>query len=148
MRTLQERVDDAFQVWGRAAPPMRADEDNRRYIQRVARIAQKGKYLAYDAKTKGIDFDQLPREALPIFTNMLLDEIKQSVTRSDTVPDGEERAIFARDEQTGLATRSFVRPGGRSFVDQFMGRIQRVTRINATAQQALYSSKTESRGLW
>ena len=45
---------------------------------------------------------------------MLIDGIKRSVRRSDTVPYGTERAVFARDENTGMATRSFVRPDGES----------------------------------
>jgi len=126
MKTLLEKVDDAFQVWGRAAPPMRADEDNPKYIRRIARIAQKKNYLAYNAKTKKVYFDRLAPDALPIFTAMLLDEIKQSVTRSDTVPEGTERQIFTRDDQTGMSTRSFVRPNGRCFTDEFTQPCRRV----------------------
>jgi hypothetical protein len=148
MKSLMERVDDAFSVWGRAAPPMRADETNSRYIKRIARVAQKGKYLSYDEPTKRIDFDQLANDALPVFTGMLLEGIKRRVNRSDTVPDGEERAVFTRDDQTGQQTRSFVRPNGRTFCDQFMGRIQRVTRIAAPEMRTLYDAKRETAGLW
>jgi hypothetical protein len=44
---IQQRADDAFSVCGRAAPPMRADENERRYVERISCIAQKKGYLAY-----------------------------------------------------------------------------------------------------
>jgi hypothetical protein len=124
--SIQQRADDAFQVWGRSAPPMRAGENDRSYIRRIARIAQKKNYLAYDEKVKRIDFDQLPDHALPQFTEMLLNGIRRSVTRSDTVPDGTERQVFSRDENTGLATRSFIRPDNESFVKEFTRPCRRV----------------------
>ena len=46
MSSIQERIDDAFQVWGRAAPPMRADEGDAHYIRRIAQMAKKKNYLA------------------------------------------------------------------------------------------------------
>ena len=48
MSSIQERIDDAFQVWGRSAPPMRADEGDAQYIRRIAQVARKKNYLSYD----------------------------------------------------------------------------------------------------
>jgi hypothetical protein len=138
MSTIIEQIDDAFSVWGRSAPPVRADEDTPRYIKRIARIAQKKNYLAYDEPAKKVNFDELPSSALPQFTRMLIDGIRRSVMRADTVPDGEERKVFTRDENTGLATRSFVRADNRSFVCDMGRPCRRVVAINAPLTQALY----------
>jgi hypothetical protein len=116
---ILEQFDNAFQRWGRAAPPVRADENEGDYIRRVARIAQKKNYLSYDEPIKRVRFAELPDHALPQFTKMLIEGIARSVLRSDTVPDGTERQVFTRDENTGLAIRGFVRPDGQSFVKDF-----------------------------
>jgi hypothetical protein len=139
MTTVQERADDAFQVWGRSAPPMRADENSNSYIRRIARIAQKKNYLSYDEPVKKVDFDQLPDHALPQFTSLLIEGIKRSVTRSDTVPEGTERSVFSRDENTGLAIRCFVRPDGESFVKDMGRPCRRVVSIKAR-DQILYQA--------
>jgi hypothetical protein len=107
---LLEAFDNAFQKWGRAAPPVRADENERAYVERIARIAQRRGYLSYDEPVKKVDFRQLPSNALPQFTKLLIDGIKRSVMRPDTVPDNTERSVFTRDDNTGLSIRSFVRP--------------------------------------
>src|SRR6516162_9205149 len=100
--TILEEFDNAFQRWGRAAPPVRADEDENSYTRRVARIAQKKNYLSYDEPVRRVNFNELPNHALPQFTKMLIEGIKRSVMRPDTMPDGTERSVFTRDENSGL----------------------------------------------
>ena len=148
MSSIQERIDDAFQVWGRAAPPMRADEGDAQYIRRIAQVARKKNYLSYDEPARKIEFNDIPDQYLGKFTEMLIDGIKRSVRRSDTVPYGTERAVFARDENTGMATRSFVRPDGESFVkDPAYGHrdCRRVTRISAPAGSTLWQDASATR---
>jgi hypothetical protein len=143
MSSVQERFDDAFSVWGRSAPAMRADEGTNSYIRRMARVAQKKNYLAYDERVKRIDFDELPDHALPQFTEMLIDGIKRSVKRSDTVPEGVERKVVEIDGNTGQKITSFIRPDNESFVKdpEYGARACRlVTRINAPATTPLYAS--------
>jgi hypothetical protein len=144
---IQERFDDAFSVWGRSAPAMRADEGTNSYIRRMARVAQKKNYLAYDEKVKRINFDQLPDHALPQFTEMLLDGIRRSVKRSDTVPGGTERRVVEIDQNTGSKITSFVRPDNESFVKDFTQPCRRVVRINAPATTALYTSADAKRAM-
>lgn len=144
-----EDIDNAFSVWGRSAPPMRADENDGRYIRRIARIAQNKNYLAYDEPAKRVDFDKLPDNALPQFTAMLIDGIRRSVSRPDTVPDGEERSVFTRDPNTGMAIRSFVRADNRSFVCDMGTPCRRVVRINAPASTPLYpADRAAMAGVW
>jgi hypothetical protein len=151
MSSVQERFDDAFSVWGRSAPAMRADEGTSSYIRRMARVAQKKNYLAYDEKVKRIDFDQLPDHALPQFTEMLIDGIRRSVKRADTVPEGVERKVVEIDGNTGQKITSFVRPDNESFVKDFTQPCRRVVRINAPATTPLYASADAKRamgGIW
>ena len=148
MSSIQEKIDDAFQVWGRSAPPMRADEGDAQYIRRIAQVARKKNYLSYDEPARRIEFNDIPDQYLGKFTSMLIDGIKRSVRRSDTVPYGTERAVFTRDENTGMATRSFVRPDGESFVkDPAYGHqpCRRVTRIAAPAGSTLWQAASETR---
>jgi hypothetical protein len=84
----------------------------------MARLAQKKGYLAYDEPAKRVEFDQLPDHALPQFTSMLIDGIKRSVMRSDTVPDGTERKMTTVEPNTGSKITSFIRPDGESFVKE------------------------------
>jgi hypothetical protein len=122
---------------------MRADEDNRAYIRRIARIAQKKHYLSYDEPVKRVNFDELRDDALPQFTAMLIDGIKRSVHRPDTVPEGTERRVIERDDNTGATITSWVRPDNESFVrdPQYGHRdCRRVTRIAAPMMQTLYQS--------
>jgi hypothetical protein len=144
MSAIQEKFDDAFQVWGRSAPAMRADESAVSYVRRIARLAQKEGYLAYDEPAKKIEFDDIPDQYLGKYTPMLIDGIKRSVLRSDTVTDGTERSVFTRDENTGQAIRSFVRPDGECFVKEpaYGARpCRRVVRINRPATVALYEAQ-------
>lgn len=143
--TILEQVDEAFQLWGRAAPPMRANEDERRYIERVSRIAQKRNYLSYDEPAKQVDFRELPVNARPQFTDMLLEGIKRSVSRADTVPDGEMRARHVHNGGGGRVTEWI---GRESFVKQLTTPARRVTRINAPQQQVLYQNRAHLNGLW
>jgi hypothetical protein len=129
--TVLEQLDNAFQKWGRAAPPVRADEDEAAYIRRVARIAQKRNYLSYDEPVKRVRFAELPDHALPQFTALLIEGIKRSVMRPDTVPEGTERQVFTRDDNTGMAIRSFVRPDGQSFVKDMGRPCRKVVSIKA-----------------
>jgi hypothetical protein len=145
--TILEEFDNAFQRWGRAAPPVRADEDENSYTRRVARIAQKKNYLSYDEPVRRVNFNELPNHALPQFTKLLLDGIKRSVLRSDTVPIGEERQVFTRDENTGMATRSFVRADNRSFVCDMGRPCRRVDSIRTPAGAVLYRSAFAKRAL-
>jgi hypothetical protein len=143
MSSIQQRIDDAFQVWGRAAPPMRADEGDAQYVRRIAQVARKKNYLSYDEPARRIEFNDIPDEYIGKFTSMLIDGIKRSVRRSDTVPYGTERAVFTRDENSGMAIRSFVRPDGESFVkDPEVGYrpCRRVTRISAPAGSTLWAA--------
>jgi hypothetical protein len=137
--TILEQFDNAFQKWGRAAPPVRADEDESGYIRRVARIAQKKNYLSYDEPVRRVNFYELPNHALPQFTQLLIEGIERSVTRPDTVPEGTERAVYTRDENTGLATRSFIRPDGENFVKDMGQPCRRVVSIKAK-DQILYQA--------
>lgn len=139
MSSIQEKFDNAFSVWGRSAPAMRADESSEGYIRRMARVAQKKNYLSYDEPVKRVDFSQLPDHALPQFTKMLLDGIRRSVYRADTVPDGTERAVYTRDENTGMATRSFVRPD--SFVKEMGQPCRRVVAIRRPLMETLYEAR-------
>jgi hypothetical protein len=148
---IQERFDDAFSVWGRSAPQPRADESTNSYIRRMARVAQKKNYLAYDERAKRINFDQLPDHALPQFTEMLIDGIRRSVKRSDTVPEGTERKVVEIDGNTGQKITSFIRPDNESFVKDFTQPCRRVVRINAPATTALYQAaytKAAASGGW
>jgi hypothetical protein len=129
---IVQAVDDAFQVWGRSAPPVRADDDANSYIRRVAKIAQQKNYLSFDEPVKRVRFAELPDHALPQFTSLLIEGIKRSVMRPDTVPDGTERSVYARDENTGLSIRSFVRP--ESFVKDMGQPCRRVDSIKARDQ--------------
>jgi hypothetical protein len=64
-------------------------------------------------------------------------------------PSGSFLEILETDENTGQKIRTFYGP--RTFCDQFMGRVQKVARINAPAAQVVWESgraKAESRGLW
>jgi hypothetical protein len=137
--TILEAFDNAFQKWGRAAPPARADEDANSYTRRVARIAQRKNYLSYDEPVKKVNFAELPDHALPQFRQLLIEGIKRSVMRPDTVPDGEERQVFTRDENTGMAIRSFVRPDGQSFVKDMGQPCRKVVSIKAK-DQILYQA--------
>jgi hypothetical protein len=137
--SILEAFDNAFQRWGRAAPPVRADEDENSYTRRVASIARKKNYLSYDEPVRRVNFAELPDHALPQFRAMLIEGIKRSVMRSDTVPEGTERSVFTRDENTGLAIRSFVRPDGESFVKDMGRPCRRVVSIKAK-DQILYQS--------
>lgn len=143
--TILEQVDEAFQLWGRAAPPMRAGENERRYIERVSRIAQKKNYLAFDEPARKVDFSTLPASARPQFESMLLEGIKRSVSRADTVPDGEMRARHVRNDGGGRVTEWV---GPRSFVRDFTTPCRLVTRINAPQQQVLYQNRAHMNGLW
>ena len=148
MSSIQQKIDDAFQVWGRSAPPMRADEGDAQYIRRIAQVARKKNYLSYDEPARRIEFNDIPDQYLGKFTEMLIDGIKRSVGRSDTVPYGTERAVFTRDENTGMATRSFVRPDGESFVkDPAYGHqpCRVVTRICAPAGSTLWQDAAHTR---
>jgi hypothetical protein len=138
--SILEDIDSAFQVWGRSAPPMRADENNSRYVKRIARVAQAKHYLAYDEPAKRVNFDALPDNALPQFTKMLVDGIRRSVTRPDTVPAGEERIMFTRDENTGMATRTFIGADNQSFVKDMGVPCRRVVRVNVPPTTALYQA--------
>jgi hypothetical protein len=137
--TILEQFDNAFQKWGRAAPPVRADEDENSYTRRVARIAQRKNYLSYDEPVKKVNFAELPNHALPQFRQMLIEGIARSVMRPDTVPEGTERAVYTRDENTGLATRSFIRPDGESFVKDMGRPCRRVVSIKGK-DQILYQA--------
>jgi hypothetical protein len=119
-KIIQELVDEVFQVWGRAAPVRRADENERKYIERISRIARDKNYLAFDEPTRKIDFRQLPDgTAFNQFTTMLLDGIKRSVARPDTVnPEERERKMIMRDQSNREIT-GFVRAGNRPFTDDF-----------------------------
>jgi hypothetical protein len=148
MSSIQQRIDDAFQVWGRAAPPMRADEGDAQYVRRIAQVARKKNYLSYDEPARRIEFNDIPDEYLGKFTGMLIDGIKRSVRRSDTVPYGTERSVFTRDKNTGMATRSFVRADGESFVkDPAVGALpcRRVTRICAPQGSVLWQDAAQTR---
>jgi hypothetical protein len=142
---IQQRFDDAFSVWGRSAPAMRADEGDAGYVRRMARLAQKKGYLAYDEPAKKIEYNDIPDQYLHKFTGMLVDGIKRSVRRSDTVPPGTERVMFDRDENTGMATRSFIRPDGESFVKEMGQPCRRVVRINAPSGSTLWSDPSATR---
>jgi hypothetical protein len=111
---------------------MRADDDEHSYIRRVARIAQKRNYLSFDEPVRKVNFYELPNHALPQFTKMLLEGIERSVMRPDTVPDNTERSVYTRDENTGMAIRSFVRPD--SFVKDMGQPCRRVDSIKARDQ--------------
>jgi hypothetical protein len=137
--TVLEAFDNAFQKWGRAAPPVRADEDVAAYTRRVARIAQRKNYLSYDEPVKKVNFAELPDHALPPFREMLIEGIKRSVMRPDTVPEGEERSVYTRDDNTGMATRSFVRADNRSFVCDMGRPCRKVVSIKAK-DQILYQA--------
>jgi hypothetical protein len=151
MTNILQAVDDAFQVWGRSAPPVRADENpNTDYVRRIARIAQKKGYLSYDEPIKNVRFAELPDHSLPQFTQLPLEGIKRSVLRSDTVPDGTERQVFTRDDNTGLAIRGFVRPSGDSFVrDPEVGAraCRRVDCIKSPGGNVYYRSARTARAL-
>ena len=54
--------------------------------------------------------------------------------------------MFTRDENTGMATRSFVRADNRSFVKDMGQPCRRVVRINVPASTPLYATDRRSMG--
>jgi hypothetical protein len=142
----QARWDSTFQRLGRSAPAQRADESETDYLRRLSRVAKK--YIPRDEDITRVRFDHtLPDNVVRRFSEMAREALLRSMTRTDNLRPGEFRQILETDENTGQQIRKFYGP--RSFTDEFMGRVQRVTRINAPATTALYqSAKAESRGLW
>jgi hypothetical protein len=142
----QARWDDTFQRLGRSAPAQRADESEPDYLRRLSRVAKK--YIPLDEEITRVRFDQtLPDNVVRRFSEMAREALLRSMVRTDNMRPGEFRQILETDENTGQKVRKFYGP--RTFCDQFMGRVQQVTRINAPATTALYqSAKAASSGLW
>jgi hypothetical protein len=145
--SIQERWQSTFEKIDRSCPARRADEASVDYLRRLSVIGKR--YLPRDEKITSVTFKTLPDEAVPKFSEMVREAVERNLTRTDNMVPGTFRTVMRVDEQTGLKTREFYGP--RTFTDQFMGRIQRVTRISAPVTQTLWENsraKAESRGLW
>jgi hypothetical protein len=131
----------------RSAPARRSDESAVNYLRRLSVIGKK--YLPRSEQLTNITFRDLPDDVVPKFSEMVREAVERNLYRTDNMEPGTFRAVMKVDEQTGMKIREFYGP--RTFCDQFMGRIQRVARINAPATQTVWESaraKAESRGLW
>jgi hypothetical protein len=146
--SIQERWDATFAKMDRSCPARRADESSTDYLRRLSRIGRR--YIPAGEPIAKVRFDHtLPDEAVGRFSEEMRQCVERNLVRTDNMEPGTFRAVMKVDEQTGLKTREFYGP--RTFCDQFMGRVQRVTRINAPPQQALWenrNARAESRGLW
>jgi hypothetical protein len=147
MTTIMERWDSTFAKIDRSCPARRADEAAVDYLRRLSVIGKR--YLPRDQKITSVTFKTLPDEVVPKFSEMVREAVERNLTRTDNMEPGTFRTVMRVDEQTGLKTREFYGP--RTFCDQFMGRIQRIARINAPITQTVWENsraKAETRRLW
>jgi hypothetical protein len=133
MSSVQERWDSTFAKMDRSAPARRADESSINYLRRLSVIGKK--YLPKSEQLTNVTFKSLPDDVVPKFSEMVRVAVERNLTRTDNMEPGTFKTVMRVDEQTGLKVREFYGP--RTFCDQFMGRIQRIARINAPAAQPL-----------
>lgn len=140
----QERWDSTFSKLGRSCPPQRADERAIDYQRRLARVGKK--YIPAAEELARVDFHELPDSLVPRFSEMMRACVEANLMRTDNMRDGETRAIHKSDV-SGMRSVEWVGP--RSFIHDLALPCRRVTKINAPAQQTLYSAnRAHLSGLW
>jgi hypothetical protein len=143
----QESWQKVFEIVGRDAPRPLANEGSIAYERRMSTIAQK--YVRRADQISRVDFNTIPQEALRPFVNMVQEALVRDANSPLGMRPGEFRPVIDVDQNTGAKTKRWIGP--RPFTDDAAyGNLpaRRVTRINAPAQNVIYDSKRESRGLW
>jgi hypothetical protein len=146
MRSLHERWDETFAKLDRACPARRADEATVDYYRRLSVIGKR--YLQKSEQITNVTFKTLPDDVVPKFSELVREAVERNLTRTDNMEPGTFRAVLRVDENTGQKIREYYGP--RPFTDQFCGRIQKVLRINAPAQQTVWGvdPRRETAALW
>ena len=110
-RHFQSRADCAYSLYGLGAPPKSPFESLTNYRQRLCDGLK-----AYSDAAKEVDFSRIPRNALPPFEKMLIDD---AIARFEK-PEGPMRSCVRRDD-TGQRGNSFFwqtsRPRGLPFTN-------------------------------
>ncbi len=75
--------DETFQKLGRSAPPQRADESMPNYQRRLAELGSR--YIPRGEQIAGVDFNKLPNEVVPKFTEMMRERVEANLRRTDNL---------------------------------------------------------------
>jgi hypothetical protein len=145
----QEGWQKIFEVVGRDAPRPLANEGSTAYERRMSTLAQK--YVRRADDISRVNFDTLPKDALPQFVELLQASMVKNAHSSAGMKPGELRPVYEVDQHSGSKVRKWIGP--ESFVkDPIYGfqPCRRVTRICAPPMVDLYSAhnRRETSGLY
>ena len=95
---FQRRADEAFRLYGLGAPPRLSSESLTNYRQRLCDGLK-----VYSDAAKEVDFSRIPRNALPPFEKILIDD---AIARFEK-PEGPMRSCTRRDNAGREVTHFF-----------------------------------------
>jgi hypothetical protein len=135
----QESWQKVFEIVGRDAPRPLANERPIAYERRMSTLAQK--YVRRADDISRINFETLPKDALPQFVDLVQQAMVKNAHSSAGMKPGELREVFEVDANTNSKIRKFVGP--ESFVKNPIYGYQpprRVVKISTPPMVDLYSA--------